>query len=268
MRARRCARPRAVEQARQREAQVVDAGDRLASRAASCSRPASRTGCRTRCCGRCRRAAGAGSPGPGWPSGFRGRLCLRATRRCRARTPPAARDAPGSPRAAGAAGPAPCGHAPRPATPVDDVERARVSPADDSSARSSRGCRPAASPASRRRSAAARDGKPDFTTARPARQDRRDRSRTRGHKTRPRPRACAAASPCAGNRGPAPRTQVGNRHAACLERRDHDLGLCRHDDLVVQTLEEDHRARQAVGVQRRRALRIEALALGPGGATR
>ena len=41
-------------------------------------------------CGRCPRAAGAGWHNPGWPSSGRGSCSRRASRRCRARTPPAA----------------------------------------------------------------------------------------------------------------------------------------------------------------------------------
>jgi hypothetical protein len=74
-----------------------------------------RRGCRPRRCGRCPRAAGAGWHNPGWPSSGPGSCSRCASRRCRARTPPAAPVHRRAPHRAGTGAPVRAVHAPRPA---------------------------------------------------------------------------------------------------------------------------------------------------------
>src|SRR4051794_7347986 len=56
---------------------------------------------------------------------------------------------------------------------------------------------------------------------------------------------------------------VRHRHALLAECGHHHLGLVRRDDPVVEPLEEDDRAVEAVDVPDRRALLVDALRLGP-----
>ena len=58
--------------------------------------------------------------------------------------------------------------------------------------------------------------------------------------------------------------QVGVGDALGVEGGGHHLGLGRGHDLVLQALEEDHRAGQAVGVVDRRPLPVQGLGLRPG----
>src|ERR1700730_11837885 len=55
--------------------------------------------------------------------------------------------------------------------------------------------------------------------------------------------------------------EVADRLAPAAERRNHGLGLVRRHDRVLVALEEDHRLRQAIGMEQRRACAIERLLL-------